>query len=86
VTPGSERGVAGRASKGLDPLNMAMLAISEQSVDVSIGNPVAGALSVGTGVALGVHADGALPVGFSPRARVAQVEVTGGAIEWGAGA
>src|SRR5215471_20716328 len=36
VTPGCESGVAGRASKGLDPLGMTMPAISDEGVDLSI--------------------------------------------------
>ena len=58
VAPGCERGTAGRASKCLDLLGMAMLAISDQSVDVSIGDAEGWALLVGTGVALRVSAFG----------------------------
>jgi len=43
-------------------------------VDLSIGVAKGEALSVGTGKARGVHADGALPAGFSPRSMAAQAE------------
>ena len=45
---------------------------SDQSVDEGIGDPAVGALRVGTGKALGVHASGALLAGFSPRSRGVQ--------------
>ena len=60
--------------KRLDPLETAMLAIADQGVDVSFRVPEVRALGVGTSEALGVDADGALPGGFSPHARVAQAE------------
>jgi hypothetical protein len=47
--------VASLTAKGLDPLGMPMLAISDEGVDMSIGDPVVGALLVGTGKALGIH-------------------------------
>ncbi len=75
VASGSECGVAGRASKGLDPLGLAMLAIADQGVDMSICDPGIRALLVGTGEALGVYPDGVLPGGFSPHARDAQTKV-----------
>ena len=96
VAPGSERGAAGLAAKRLDPLGMAMLAISNQRVDVSVGDPEVRALLVGTGEALGVHALGCSPPAFhltpgthrrrrwpSTR-RGSGGETTGGAIVWGA--
>jgi len=42
---------------------------------VSISVAKVGTISVGTGVAIGVDADGALPVGFSPRTRGLQEQV-----------
>ena len=47
VTPRSERGVASLTTKGLDVLGMAMLAIPDQGVDVSIGDPGVWALRLG---------------------------------------
>jgi hypothetical protein len=72
VASGSESRVAGRASKRLDPLGMAMLTIPDQCVDVSICDPAVRALLVGTGKTLRVHPLGALPGGFSPHARGVQ--------------
>jgi hypothetical protein len=71
VAPGSERCMTGRASKGLDPFGLAMLAIPNQSVDLSLSDPEGGALLIGTGVALGLHALGGSPPAFhlSPRSR-----------------
>ena len=59
-------------TKGLDSLETAMLAISDQGVDVSVCDPRVRALLIGTGVALGIHPDGGLPAGFSLLAKVAQ--------------
>jgi hypothetical protein len=64
VASRTERGAAGLTTKGLDVLGTAMLAIADESVDLSIGDPEGGARSVGAGEACGVHADGALPDGF----------------------
>ena len=61
--------MTGLTAKGLDALGMPMLAISDEGVDLSICIAEVRTLRVGTGVAVGVHADGALPAGFSPRAR-----------------
>jgi hypothetical protein len=95
VAPGAERGVAGRASKRLDALGLAMLAIANQRMNMSIGDARVRALSVGTGVALGVHALGGSPAAFdlAPGAywcwrwpysrRGSGGETTGGAIVWG---
>ena len=63
VASGTEGGAAGLAAKGLDALGMAMLAIANQRMDVSVGDPEVQALLVGTGEALGVH-----PLGCSPAA------------------
>jgi hypothetical protein len=64
VASRTERGAAGRTSKGLDVLGTVMLAIADESVELSIGDPEGGARSVGAGEACGVHADGLLPDGF----------------------
>ena len=64
-----EGGTAGRASKGLEALGLAMLAIADQGMDVRIGDPEVRAVLVGTSEPFRVDADGGLPVGFSPQAR-----------------
>jgi hypothetical protein len=56
--------MAGLTAKGLDPLVTAMLAIANESMDVSIGDPEVGALSVGTGVALCVDLLRCSPAAF----------------------
>ena len=76
MAPSTERGVASLTAKRLDPLGMAMLAISDESMDVSIGDPEVRALLVGTGEALGVY-----PLGCSPPA----FHLAPGAHEAGAG-
>jgi hypothetical protein len=50
----AESGVTGLATKGLDALGLAMLAIPDQCVDVSLGDPAVGALRVGTSEPFGV--------------------------------
>ena len=52
VASGSERGAASRASKRLDALGMAMRAIPDQGVDMSICDPGVRALLASTGEAL----------------------------------
>jgi hypothetical protein len=92
-----EGGAAGRASKGLDPLSTAMLAIANQRVDMSLGDSKVQTLSVGTGKALGVYplgcssaafdlAPGAYGSRYWPRTRGGSGgETTGRAIVWAAG-
>jgi hypothetical protein len=63
VAPSTERGTAGRASKGLDVLGTAMRAIPDQRVEVSIGDSEVRALLIGTGQAFGGY-----PLGDSPPA------------------
>ena len=63
VASRTEGGAAGLAAKGLDVLGLAMLAIPNQRVDLSIGDAEVGALRVGTGEAFGVD-----PLGRSPAA------------------
>jgi hypothetical protein len=63
VAPGSERGMAGLTAERLDALSTTVLAIADQSVDVSIGDAEVRALLIGTGEARGVH-----PLGRSPPA------------------
>jgi hypothetical protein len=55
--------MTGLAAKGLDLLGTAVLAIPNQRVNVSIGDPRVRALPIGTGETLGVH-----PLGCSPPA------------------
>jgi hypothetical protein len=78
VAPGTERGVTGRASKGLDLLGLAMPAIAHQSMNVSIGDPAIRALLVGTGETLGVYSLGCSPAAFhlTPGARLPQRQVS----------
>src|SRR5947209_14050456 len=68
----TEGGAAGLTPKGLDAFGLAMRAISNQRMNVCICNAKVGTLSVRTGIALGLHTDGALPGGFSPQTRDAQ--------------
>ena len=55
VASSTERGAAGLAAKGLDPLSMAMLAITDQSVNVGICDPGVRAYAVRTGETFCVH-------------------------------
>src|SRR5947207_2876851 len=92
VPSSTERGATGRASKRLERFGLAMLAIADQSVDMSIGDAEVGALLIGTGIAFGVDPLGCAPAAFdlapgTHRGRhrsydrwVAAREATGGAI------
>src|SRR5215470_16661254 len=60
----TERGTAGLAAERLDALGLAMLAIPDEDVDLSIGIPEVQALLVGTGVPLGVDSLGCSPPAF----------------------
>ena len=64
VAPSSERRAAGLTAKGLDALGMAMPAIPDQGVNVSVCDPGVRALLVGTGEALGVHPFRGSPAAF----------------------
>ena len=59
-----ERGAASLTAKRLDALGLAMLAIANQRMNLSIGNAEVQALLVGTGVTLGVDALGCSPAAF----------------------
>ena len=72
VPAGTERGAAGLTPERLDVLGLTMRAIADERMEVSVSVAKGGALPVGTGEAFGRDADGALPAGFSPRARGAQ--------------
>ncbi len=95
VASGSEGGVASLTAKGLDALGLAMLAIPDQRVDVSIGDPAIRALPIGTGVALGLHSLRCSAATFhltpgayrsrSSTQRGSGSETAGGAIVWRAG-
>ena len=96
MAPGSERGTASRASQCLDALGMAMLAIPNESMNVSVCDAEVRALVVRTGEAICVYPLGCSPAAFDlgPRAdrwsrrlhtrREGRGEATGGAIAWGA--
>ncbi len=62
--PSSERHAAGLTAKRLDPLGMAMRAIPNQGVNVSVCDPGVRALLVGTGEALGIHPFRCAPPAF----------------------
>src|SRR6266446_4986056 len=93
----SESRVAGLTAKRLDPLSMAMLAISHQGVDSSVSDTKVRALMVRTGEARGGYSLGCFPSAFhlTPGThrqrrwpytrRGSGGESTGGAIVWGAG-
>ncbi len=97
VASGSERGMAGLATERLDLLSTTVLAIADQSVDLSIGVAEVGALLIGTGEARGVHALGCSSAAFHLRPgayrsrcwlstrRGGGGETTGRAIVWAAG-
>ena len=92
-----QRGVVGLTTKRLDPLDMAMLAITDQGMDLSIGDPEVRALLVGTSEPLVVDAFGGSPSAFhlrpgthryrrwSSSRRESGAESTGGTIVWAAG-
>ena len=94
---GTERSAAGLTTKRLDQFGTAMLAITDQGMDLSIGDPEVRALLVGTSEPLGVDAFGCSPSAFHLRPgrrssrrwpssrRGRGGETTGGAIVWGAG-
>jgi hypothetical protein len=96
VAPRTERRVASLTAKGLDPLGMAMSAIANQGMNVSVCDAEVRALVVGAGEALGVHPFRCSPSAFdlAPGAdrrrcwlhtrREGGGEATGGAIAWGA--
>jgi hypothetical protein len=96
VATSSERGAAGLTAKRLDALSMAMCTISNQGVNVSIGDSRVRTLSVRTGEALCVHPLRCSPAAFhlTPGAhrrrrwlhnrRESGGEATGWTIAWGA--
>jgi len=72
VASGSEGGAARLATKRLYALGMPMLAVPDQSMEVSVSVPEVPALRVRTGEAFGLYPSGELPAGFLPRTRAAQ--------------
>ncbi len=64
VAPGSERGTAGLAAKRLDVLGLAMRAIANQRMDVSVCDPEVQILLIGTGEACCMYALGCSPSAF----------------------
>jgi hypothetical protein len=94
VASGTERGAASLAAKCLDALETAMLAISYQGVDMSIGDAEVRTLLVGTSEALRGYALGGSPSAFdlAPGAHGCRGlfhawrgATTDGAIQWRAG-
>src|SRR5260221_1993301 len=97
VTSSAERGAASLTTERLDPLRLTMLAIANERMNVSVGDPEVRALLIGTGVAFGVDLFGCCPAAFDlapgthrPRRRLSTRrgsggETTGGAIVWAAG-
>ncbi len=92
--PGSECGAAGLTTKRLDPLGMAMLAIADEGMDVSIGDCEVRTLLIGTGEAFGGYPLRRSPPAFhlTPgaywrrgRSHSRGTEATDGAIKGGAG-
>src|SRR5215471_5715465 len=91
--PHGEGGLAGLTAEGLDPLSRAMLAIPDEGMDLSIGNPEVLTLVVGTSKALGVYAFGSTSPAFHltpgaywrrSRSHIGGAEATEGAIKRGA--
>ena len=64
VAPGSERGAASLTAKRLDVLSLAVLAITNQRMNLSISNAEVQALLVGTGVPIGVDSLGCSRAAF----------------------
>jgi len=94
IASSTERAAAGRTSKGLDALGLAMRAIAHQSMDGSICDPEVRTLVVGTSEASSRYGLGGSPPAFdlAPGShrrrgwfRVWRGETTDGAIKWGAG-
>ena len=96
IVSSAERGAARLTTERLDRFSAAMFAISDQRVDVSLGDPEVRALSVGTSEAFGGYALGGAPPAFHlvpgahplrrwPCTRRRSGGVTaGGALVWGA--
>jgi hypothetical protein len=84
VASSTERGVAGLTAKGLDALGLAMFAIPNQGVDVSVCDPGVQALWVGTSEAVGVHLTPG-PHWRRSRSHTGGAEATEWAIKRGAG-
>jgi hypothetical protein len=92
----TECGSASLTTKGLDVLGLAMLAIPDERVDVSISDPEVQTLLIGTGKILGVYAFGSSALAFdlTPgtdwrrrrflHRRVGATEAAVGAVKWGA--
>ncbi len=55
VTSSAERGAASLTTRRLDPLRLTMLAIANERMNVSVGDPEVRTLLIGTGVAFGVY-------------------------------
>ena len=68
----TERAATRLTAQPLDPFSMAIQAVANQGMDVGITDPRVHACLIGTGKPFRLHADGALPVGSSPRSKVVQ--------------
>ena len=91
----TEGGVASLTTERLDPFGLAMLAIPDQGMNLSLGDAVVRALRVGTSIALGVNPLGGASAAFhlAPGTHSSRRwlstrrggcgETTGGAIFWG---
>ncbi len=66
VTSSTERGAARLTPERLDWFSLAMLAIPDERMDLSISIAEVHTLLIGTGKALGVHALGGSPSAFHP--------------------
>jgi hypothetical protein len=97
IASSTERGVAGLAAKGLDALGPAMLAIANERMSVSIGDPAVPALQASTSETFSVYAFGGSSAAFHlepgahrPRRWASTRRGSGGestsrTIVWGAG-
>jgi hypothetical protein len=65
----TERVATRLTAKPLDSLGFSVAPIAHDGMDIRIADRVVLAGLIGTGEALGLHADGALLVGFSPHAK-----------------
>ena len=64
VAASTEGGAARLTPKRLNPLGLAMLAIPDEGVELSVDVPEVGALPVGTGEAFGIYPFGGSPPAF----------------------
>ena len=77
VSSRTERRAARLTANGLDRLGTAMRAITNQRVDLSIGDGEVRALPIGTGKALGIHPIGGSSPAFDLRPGTHKEQCTG---------